>query len=144
MKRALALVAALSCTAAHGQAGPQGGVTSQEAVMRVERWSLCQRAFVTPLLESQRSVPEVVSGAHDACRSEEEALRQALVTAHGAAQAGALMAMMKEQTDVIMCSLLRAVRQRRDGMHEGAMTFDTAEQCLRGAVRMAPGNRGGS
>jgi hypothetical protein len=140
MKRALALIAALSCAAAQAQPGP-GGPT-EETRAGVERWSLCQRAFITPLPESQRPVPEIVSGAHDACRSEEEALRQALVAAHGPAQAGALMTMMKERTDAIMCGLLRAVRQRRDGARAGAMRFDTAEECLRGDVRSGPGNRG--
>lgn len=77
-----------------------------------------------PLLETRRTVPEVVAGAHDACRSE-EALRQALVAAHGPAQADALMAMMKEQTDVIMCGVLRAARQRRDGREEGSLNGDS-------------------
>jgi hypothetical protein len=144
MKQALALVAILSSTAAHGQAGPDGGAPTPESTARLGRWSVCQREFITPLLQSRRPVPEVVSGAHDACRREEEALRQALVAAHGPAQAGSLMTMMKEATDRIMCGLLRAVRQRRDGMETGAMTFETAEECLRGDVRISPGNPGGA
>lgn len=131
----LTLIAVLPCGAQS-----QTGAPTQETRARLESWSICQREFITPLLESRQPVSEVVTDAHEACAREEEALRQALVREHGPAQAGSLMTMMKEATDRIMCGLLRAVRQSGDG----TMTFNTAEECLRGDVQASSENRAGA
>ena len=137
VKRLVVVVSLLASSVAHSQNEPQVTEAMRISESRLGAWNVCQRNFITPLLESQRPVPDIIADAHATCRGEEEALVQALVDAHGIDQARGLMTFFREATDRIMCGLLRAVRMPGDG----TMHFNTDEECLRGEVSTSPASR---
>ena len=126
------VVGAASSSSAQ-EVAPETELVDQNVITHLNSYNDCLKAFVTPRLKSSKFIPDLVAGAHKSCRKKESSLLETIAEGGGRAQAPGTLAAMNESVDKVMCGLLNSVRHS-----DGNLSFDTADQCLRGEVTFAP------